>query len=223
MLRLLPLLLFLSCSTATFLPPEWHEEGVPVAAQGEGAALLAAMRQAHGAGADAVEVELEVRDRWESTLLRWFTPLDANDQTFDARLRLDPPQVLAEDWKGLYPESFHRYLFLPLLPDLAEPAALPHGAWDGIGHRKLWVRLGEDEMVLWLHPTTMRVDRADITYREVTRGYRGTLLFPGWREFPTVDGATVLLPPVIQVHEADAGDLVHRFDLRTRPGRTGGG
>lgn len=239
--------LLAACGTATFQPEAWGSGGPPLEARAAADWELQQIRRAHGGEARAAGLTeplafaVQVRDLWQSGILRWFTPLDANDQSFVAMLVVEPPAVEADldgrllrwsasradeagdvparvdGWDAVYLDSLHRYFLLPLLP-FDESARLPAASYEGRAYRRLWARYGEDEVVLWSVPETGRLRLAEFTFRAVGKGYTGVLDFAGWTEFPTTDGwETRLLPSDIVVRNHLRGGIVHRLLVEPQP------
>lgn len=237
MLRFLVLAVLFApaCANATFQPVDWPSKGPSPAAEVSGEWELGVLRRAHGvvprpSSLDApLAFDVQVRDEWDSGILRWFTPLDENDQTFLAHLELDPARARldlpqgplnwsrerseseADGWHAVYADSVHRYFLLPLLSFDAY-GSLEAGTVDGQTYRRLWARYGQDEMVLWSHPDTGRLHYAEFTFRSVSGGYTGVLAFPDWAEFPSNDGwESRLLPTEILVLDDFGSEVVHRL------------
>lgn len=223
------LLLLPSCATATFQPEEWGEDGPPAELAVKGAYALGELAAAHGSAGDGLQFALNVRDEWDSTLLRWFTPLTANDQTFEGVLLLHDVVALrigeqqlrwsrggeeftVEGWTAVYADSLYRYFFLPLL-DYSAAAPLADADFDGKTYQRLWAQYDEDEVVLWIDPATQRLRFAEFTFRSVSKGYTGVLDYPEWREFEAPGSTPRLLPTEVLVRKGLGKKVVHRLSF----------
>ncbi|MCH2101791.1 MAG: hypothetical protein MK209_07700, partial [Planctomycetes bacterium] len=192
-------------SVATFQPVDWPRFGPPSGARATGEWELGAMRSAHGARVSPSGPEshlrfaAKVRDSWDSSILRWFTPLEPSDAEFWALLTLEPAETefaFAEPlswradreggelggWTEVYADSLHRYFLLPLL-NFNAYGSLPSKSIAGRAYRRLWATFDSDEFVLWTDPDTGRLVFAEYTFRKVSEGHTGVLEFLSWAEF----------------------------------------
>ena len=225
-----------ACSAATFQPVDWPRSGPPSEARTTGEWELGVMRNAHGVKpspgglAAPLRFATQVRDTWDSAILRWFTPLESNEAEFWALITVDPAEAeLALDqpvrwraeetgeriggWDEVYVDSVHRYFALPLLYfDMY--GSLPSQSTGGKAYRRLWAAFGDDEFVLWTDPETGRLAFAEFTFRGVSNGYTGILEYLEWSEFRSADGwDTRILPTTVLVRNDFDGEVVHQLDF----------
>lgn len=228
-----------SCSHADLRPETWQAEGPPAGADCLGASSLAEMRQLHGfEGQAPAELELDVRveDAWESTLLRWFTPLEANVQRFDAALRLLPAQAelrLAESqslqwgagfgvnsvsgWDAVYADSLHRYFFFAGLR-FESAVSMQPAELEGKVYERIWVEFAGDQAVLWIDSESGRLRWAEFTFRSVSKSYRGVLDFALWSKWEHPASAKqFLLPATIIVRDDFHQAAVHTLHFAPAP------
>jgi hypothetical protein len=198
------------------------------------------MRVAHGFPASAQSSPelvhtLQVEDQWQSTLLRWFTPLDSNTQRFRAKLSLapavaelwfgerqlswsfDPSSHNQGGWDAVYADSVHRYFYFVGL-SFSEPTAMPAAEIQGKRYARVWVKYADDEAVLWLNPVNHRLRWAEFTFRSASSSYRGVLDFAAWSDGSLSRQASrCLLPTQVVIRDRFEGDATHTLQFRIEP------
>lgn len=231
-----------SCSSADLRPEEWRSAGPPAAARQAGEELLGKMRVAHGfpvsvRNSPKLVRAIQVEDQWQSTLLRWFTPLDTNTQSFEAKLSLTPAAAeiwlseryltwsldssvsSVDGWDAVYADSVHRYFYFAGLP-FTEPIAMPSAELLGERYTRVWVSYAEDEAVLWLNPVDHRLRWAEFTFRSANASYRGVLDFTAWSDgSPSSGSSGCLLPTEVVIRDGFEGEAVHTLRFRLMPAR----
>jgi len=229
-----------SCSSADLRPEEWRSAGPPAAARQAGEELLGKMRVAHGFSASAqaspqVVRTVQVEDQWQSTLLRWFTPLDSNTQSFSASLSLAPAAAeiwlgerrltwsldssasSVDGWDAVYADSVHRYFYFAGL-SFSEPTAMPTAELLGERYARIWVSYAEDEAVLWLNLTDHRLRWAEFTFRSASTSYRGVLDFAAWSDdLPSSQLSGRSLPTMVVIRDGFEDEAVHTLRFRLEP------